>query len=864
SESMSDQEMQASEIEDVSDQSENSDESENEEEDVDIEMNEEAMVDPEEVEKKIEECRKALESNPTDYDSAMELLKWIRLSADLEELMKMREETVNKFPLPTEQWIQWIEDGKTLEYSREEMEKIFRRALSDSPSAQLWTEFVLWGCGGGEEMARTIFEDAITSIGLRVDIGGSMWEAYADYEEALLTEGDDKQRKRLGGIFARSMRIPTNSLKSMRERYDEFVGTEPDANVIASFKVSLKQLIELQKWEGKLKESSQSIEAFHEYLNYEMEGGDPARIQSFYERILESHSLDENVWLNYTNYLTDLKIPATTLSVYRRAVRFCASSCALWQSLLLAMEKAHVEESEINSLWPAAKLNIATADDGRALYRTYAFLVKRKLDLTGGEVVYTAVADVLDEGAKVLSEYFSRQWDPQGDYRRMQAFFHYNKMKDATKGRVIWEDILASGGGRLAERWIEAATLERIYGSVAHARTIFNKAMNSVADHPQVVFNAFVQFEREEGSMEQLEKALVKVNSQRSRRADMPPPREKKEKGEKERGGREDKKKQQPVSKQQQKSEGGEKGRKREAPIGEGRGGEKKMKMEENKVDKDGFAMPTLPMGGIKGVNGGTNASSSSIEKKSENGEKDGGDKKWTVFISNLDFRSTEEQIREVLDGVVEVRLLHRGMSKLHKGYGYVDLENVDAFREALKQDRALIKGRPMYVSECKAENEKREASFKYAQGLERNKLFVKNVHFDATTEQITSVFSQFGPVKEVRVVTHKSGKAKGVAYVDMETDEDADKAVKSKDVMLLDRTLQVFLSNPPKKAEPGIGGFQAPPPPPIGGRIGHSSKLDFVPRRLASKAETEKKDESSFAPIEKKGNDFFRSLFNK
>lgn len=40
----------------------------------------------------------------------------------------------------------------------------------------------------------------------------------------------------------------------------------------------------------------------------------------------------------------------------------------------------------------------------------------------------------------------------------------------------------------------------------------------------------------------------------------------------------------------------------------------------------------------------------------------------------------------QVLDGVVEVRLLHRGMSKLHKGYGYVDVENEDAFKEALKQ----------------------------------------------------------------------------------------------------------------------------------------------------------------------------------
>lgn len=34
-----------------------------------------------------------------------------------------------------------------------------------------------------------------------------------------------------------------------------------------------------------------------------------------------------------------------------------------------------IAESEISALWPAAKLNIGTADDGRALYRTYVYIL---------------------------------------------------------------------------------------------------------------------------------------------------------------------------------------------------------------------------------------------------------------------------------------------------------------------------------------------------------------------------------------------------------------------------------------------------------------------------------------------------------
>lgn len=33
-----------------------------------------------------------------------------------------------------------------------------------------------------------------------------------------------------------------------------------------------------------------------------------------------------------------------------------------------------IAESDISALWPAAKLNIGTADDGRALYRTYVYI----------------------------------------------------------------------------------------------------------------------------------------------------------------------------------------------------------------------------------------------------------------------------------------------------------------------------------------------------------------------------------------------------------------------------------------------------------------------------------------------------------
>lgn len=45
----------------------------------------------------------------------------------------------------------------------------------------------------------------------------------------------------------------------------------------------------------------------------------------------------------------------------------------------------------------------------------------------------------------------------------------------AIKGREIWDDILASGGGRFAEKWIEAVKFERQYGTADGARKLLYK-----------------------------------------------------------------------------------------------------------------------------------------------------------------------------------------------------------------------------------------------------------------------------------------------------------------------------------------------------------------------------------------------------
>ena len=99
--------------------------------------------------------------------------------------------------------------------------------------------------------------------------------------------------------------------------------------------------------------------------------------------------------------------------------------------------------------------------------------------------------------------------------------------------------------------------------------------------------------------------------------------------------------------------------------------------------------------------------------------------KQRTVFLSNLDFEVDEGEIEQLMSSsghVVEVRLVKHPNGK-SKGFAFVEFETVESAASALKRDNELIRGRPMYISECDPEKKK---AFKYKLSLEKNKLFVK------------------------------------------------------------------------------------------------------------------------------------------
>lgn len=70
--------------------------------------------------------------------------------------------------------------------------------------------------------------------------------------------------------------------------------------------------------------------------------------------------------------------------------------------------------------------------------------------------------------------------------------------------------------------------------------------------------------------------------------------------------------------------------------------------------------------------------------------------------------------------------------------------------------DRRMLAGRPVFISRCERDKTNRDSGFKYSTTVEPNKLFVKGVAYEATSDDLRKLFGQFGALKDVRIVTMK------------------------------------------------------------------------------------------------------------
>ena len=84
---------------------------------------------------------------------------------------------------------------------------------------------------------------------------------------------------------------------------------------------------------------------------------------------------------------------------------------------------------------------------------------------------------------------------------------------------------------------------------------------------------------------------------------------------------------------------------------------------------------------------------------------------------------------------------------------------------------------------------------------MANTKLYVGNLNYDTTKEKLEEVFSKAGKVVDANVITDKyTGRSKGFAFVEMATEEEAQKAVSEvNDAEIDGRNVKVDVARPRK-----------------------------------------------------------------
>jgi cold-inducible RNA-binding protein len=90
------------------------------------------------------------------------------------------------------------------------------------------------------------------------------------------------------------------------------------------------------------------------------------------------------------------------------------------------------------------------------------------------------------------------------------------------------------------------------------------------------------------------------------------------------------------------------------------------------------------------------------------------------------------------------------------------------------------------------------------------SKLYVGNLSYSTTQASLTTLFSQFGEVVSVNLITDRdTGRPKGFAFVEMASPEQAEAAMQGANGTQLDgRTLKVDIAKEMAPRPPRTGGF--------------------------------------------------------
>lgn len=169
-----------------------------------------------------------------------------------------------------------------------------------------------------------------------------------------------------------------------------------------------------------------------------------------------------------------------------------------------------------------------------------------------------------------------------------------------------------------------------------------------------------------------------------------------------------------------------------------------------------------------------------------DDGDTTVGDVSHTICVKNLNFSTNEAALAKVFESCGKLRKVtvarrkdpKRGM--LSMGFGFVEFVDAKHTERALQTlQNTVVDGHALVLklSQKKVVNAPKRAASDGNAESRKSKIIVRNVAFEATSNEIRELFGAFGQLKRVRMPKKFDGKHRGFAFVEFLSKQEAHNA---------------------------------------------------------------------------------------
>lgn len=146
---------------------------------------------------------------------------------------------------------------------------------------------------------------------------------------------------------------------------------------------------------------------------------------------------------------------------------------------------------------------------------------------------------------------------------------------------------------------------------------------------------------------------------------------------------------------------------------------------------------------------------------------------KRTIFVQQLANRLRTKQLEEFFNQVgtvVSAKIVKDRVSGRSKGVGYVTFKDEESVDKAIALTGQKICNIPVIAGHTEAEKNRiakaAEGAPTQSNGIPFHRLYVGNIHFSVTEDDLTQVFSPFGELEFVQLQKEEMGRSKGYGFV--------------------------------------------------------------------------------------------------